>query len=122
MGEGAGGFKGFIIGQELMPYIFGMPLKFFWLRPSMMLWALLNLSLLGTYSLSYVTVIRRDANLHIMIKLIITFLANEAKHFELVGHISTAMLLYQLFSLFYIVDYFYHEEFMTSTWDIIAEK
>eukprot|EP01097_Dermamoeba_algensis_P009859 TRINITY_DN7093_c0_g1_i1.p1 TRINITY_DN7093_c0_g1~~TRINITY_DN7093_c0_g1_i1.p1 ORF type:complete len:275 (+),score=57.50 TRINITY_DN7093_c0_g1_i1:106-825(+) len=82
--EGIGGWKGFWLGQELMPFVFGMPLKFFWLRPSMMLWIVLNLSLL-------------------------------AKHYELNGHISTAMMLYQIFSFSYVVDYFYHEEKMTRT-------
>ncbi|KAM7505726.1 hypothetical protein LguiB_004630 [Lonicera macranthoides] len=35
---------------------------------------------------------------------------------------SQSMILYQLFCLLYILDYFYHEEYMTSTWDIIAER
>jgi delta14-sterol reductase len=32
------------------------------------------------------------------------------------------MLLYQLFTNIYVVDYFVFEDFVTSTWDIIAEK
>lgn len=46
-----------------------------------------------------------------------------AKHMELNdGCISHAMLLYQLFTNAYVVDYFVFEDFVTSTWDIIAEK
>lgn len=81
----------FVMGTELMPHLFGLNVKFFWLRPAMMGWLLINLSL-------------------------------AAKHYELLGHISTPMLLYQIFSFVYIVDYFWFEEYMTSTWDIIAEK
>ncbi|KAG8504092.1 hypothetical protein CXB51_002420 [Gossypium anomalum] len=38
------------------------------------------------------------------------------------GFLSQSMILYQLFCAFYILDYFVHEEYMTSTWDIIAER
>lgn len=38
------------------------------------------------------------------------------------GSLSQSMILYQLFSLLYILDYFFLEEYMTSTWDIIAER
>ncbi|XP_074272847.1 delta(14)-sterol reductase [Silene latifolia] len=38
------------------------------------------------------------------------------------GSLNRSMVLYQLFCTFYILDYFFHEEFMTSTWDIIAER
>lgn len=79
-------------GTQLTPHLFGINLKFFWLRPSMMAWGLINLSML-------------------------------ARHVELseTGSISTAMALYQLFTMMYIVDYFFLEAKMTSTWDIIAE-
>lgn len=83
--------EGFVMGTELMPHLFGINVKFFWLRPAMMGWLLINLSL-------------------------------AAKHLEIVGFISTPMLLYQIFSLIYVVDYFWFEEYMTSTWDIIAEN
>ncbi|TMW94048.1 hypothetical protein EJD97_010807 [Solanum chilense] len=36
--------------------------------------------------------------------------------------LSQSMILYQLFCGLYILDYFFYEEFMTSTWDIIAER
>ncbi|CAH9083478.1 unnamed protein product [Cuscuta epithymum] len=38
------------------------------------------------------------------------------------GDLNQSMVLYQIFSGLYIVDYFFYEEFMTSTWDIIAER
>ncbi|XP_043691303.1 delta(14)-sterol reductase isoform X1 [Telopea speciosissima] len=38
------------------------------------------------------------------------------------GSLSQSMILFQLFCMWYVVDYFFHEEFMTSTWDIIAER
>ncbi len=78
-------------GAELMPHVMGQNAKMFWLKPSMMMWELINLSFL-------------------------------VKHMELNGgNITTAVLLYNFFTLFYIVDYFYNEQKMTSTWDIIAE-
>lgn len=45
-----------------------------------------------------------------------------AKHYEVNGQVSHSMLLYQLFTNWYVMDYFLFEEFVTSTWDIIAEK
>ncbi|KAK9985738.1 hypothetical protein SO802_030689 [Lithocarpus litseifolius] len=36
--------------------------------------------------------------------------------------LSQSMILYQLFCALYILDYFFYEEYMTSTWDIIAER
>ncbi|KAI4311318.1 hypothetical protein MLD38_036224 [Melastoma candidum] len=38
------------------------------------------------------------------------------------ARLGQAMILYQLFCAFYVLDYFVHEEYMTSTWDIIAER
>ncbi|XP_052172043.1 delta(14)-sterol reductase [Diospyros lotus] len=38
------------------------------------------------------------------------------------SNLSQSMILYQLFCALYILDYFFYEEYMTSTWDIIAEK
>eukprot|EP00005_Dracoamoeba_jomungandri_P004450 CAMPEP_0174251028 /NCGR_PEP_ID=MMETSP0439-20130205/997_1 /TAXON_ID=0 /ORGANISM="Stereomyxa ramosa, Strain Chinc5" /LENGTH=347 /DNA_ID=CAMNT_0015331249 /DNA_START=84 /DNA_END=1124 /DNA_ORIENTATION=+ len=85
------GEKGdFIMGTELMPFVFGQPLKLFWLKPSMMAWIVINLSFLAT-------------------------------HYEEHGTVSSGMIMYQLFTFLYVIDYFYHEERMTSTWDIIAE-
>ncbi|KAG8376665.1 hypothetical protein BUALT_Bualt09G0087400 [Buddleja alternifolia] len=38
------------------------------------------------------------------------------------SNLSQSIILYQLFCLLYILDYFFYEEYMTSTWDIIAER
>ncbi|XP_031499303.1 delta(14)-sterol reductase [Nymphaea colorata] len=38
------------------------------------------------------------------------------------GKLSLPMILYQTYSMLYVLDYFWYEEFMTSTWDIIAER
>ncbi|KAK2387937.1 Delta(14)-sterol reductase [Trifolium repens] len=38
------------------------------------------------------------------------------------GTLSKSMILFQLFCALYILDYFVYEEYMTSTWDIIAER
>ncbi|KAF3795396.1 Delta(14)-sterol reductase [Nymphaea thermarum] len=38
------------------------------------------------------------------------------------GKLSLSMILYQTYSMLYVLDYFWYEEFMTSTWDIIAER
>jgi len=44
-----------------------------------------------------------------------------AKHIEINNGVSISMALYQLFANFYILDYFWFEVYMTSTWDIVAE-
>ncbi|CAL2278775.1 unnamed protein product [Prunus armeniaca] len=38
------------------------------------------------------------------------------------GTLSQSMILFQLFCVLYILDYFFNEEYMTSTWDIIAVR
>ncbi|XP_027175673.1 delta(14)-sterol reductase isoform X2 [Coffea eugenioides] len=38
------------------------------------------------------------------------------------SNLTQSMILYQIFCTLYIIDYFFYEEFMTSTWDIIAER
>ena len=79
------------MGVTLNPTFFGEDMKFFWLRPSMMGWIMLNIGWAATQ-------VREQ------------------------GSMSHAMLLTQLFNLAYVVDYFYVEACMTSTWDIIAEN
>jgi delta14-sterol reductase len=79
------------MGVTLNPTFFGEDMKFFWLRPSMMGWIMLNIGWAATQ-------------------------VNER------GSLSHGMLLTQLFNLAYVVDYFYVEACMTSTWDIIAEN
>eukprot|EP01104_Vermistella_antarctica_P005376 TRINITY_DN158_c0_g1_i2.p1 TRINITY_DN158_c0_g1~~TRINITY_DN158_c0_g1_i2.p1 ORF type:complete len:406 (-),score=68.17 TRINITY_DN158_c0_g1_i2:91-1308(-) len=81
----------YVMGTQLTPTIYGINVKFFWIKIAMMGWFFINLSFL-------------------------------AKQHELLGFITTPMMLYQLFTGAYIIDYFYFEEYMTSTWDIIAEK
>ena len=68
-----------------------MPVKLFWLKPSMTLWILLNVGFL-------------------------------AKHIQLFGTVHTPMTLYQIFTFIYVLDYFFFESYMTSTWDILHEK
>lgn len=38
------------------------------------------------------------------------------------ANLGRSMILYQVFCALYIIDYFFYEEYMTSTWDIIAER
>eukprot|EP00250_Pteridium_aquilinum_P013483 c21368_g1_i2 orf=292-1428(-) len=45
-----------------------------------------------------------------------------AKKVQTEGSLGLPMTLYQAFSTIYVLDYFWFEEYMTSTWDIIAEK
>lgn len=40
--------RDFVMGTELAPRVAGLTINFFWIRPSMMLWMLINLSALGT--------------------------------------------------------------------------
>lgn len=44
-----------------------------------------------------------------------------AKQIETEGTVSTRMLCYQFTTAFYILDYFWNEEKMLTTWDIISE-
>lgn len=83
-------FADFILGSELNPFIWKINVKFFWLRPSMIGWCLINVS-------------------HLLLQFI------EHQKF------SYRMVVYQIFTNLYIVDYFYNEVKMTTTWDIIAE-
>lgn len=43
------------------------------------------------------------------------------KQYELLGFITSRMLLYQLVTAWYIWDYFVHETKIVSTWDILSE-
>jgi delta14-sterol reductase len=44
-----------------------------------------------------------------------------AEHVKQTGSISVSMALYQIFTAIYVLDYFWNETYMLSTWDIIAE-
>mmetsp|Transcript_15262 Transcript_15262/g.38531 ORF Transcript_15262/g.38531 Transcript_15262/m.38531 type:complete len:427 (-) Transcript_15262:218-1498(-) len=86
----------FVMGVQLNPAVpipfYDLDFKFFWLRPSMMGWTVINFSLLVTHL--------------------------EKNN----GEVSMPMVLYQVFTFLYVFDYFFFEEYMTSTWDIIAEN
>ncbi|GAC1317603.1 MAG: delta(24(24(1)))-sterol reductase [Chloroflexota bacterium] len=45
-----------------------------------------------------------------------------AKQYELNGAVSASMLLVVAFQVFYVADYFFHEEAILSTWDIKHER
>ena len=45
-----------------------------------------------------------------------------AKQLELTGTISNAMLLVCFFQILYVVDYFYFEDAILTTWDIKHEN
>lgn len=45
-----------------------------------------------------------------------------ARKVQTEGSLTLPMALYQAFSTIYVLDYFWFEEYMTSTWDIIAEN
>lgn len=93
--------------------MFGVPLKLFWLKPSMTLWTLINVSFLG-----------KEVTPRALFLALSHTLTNSAsvKQYELYHTITLPMALYQIFTLIYVVDYFFLESYMTSTWDIIAEK
>jgi hypothetical protein len=44
-----------------------------------------------------------------------------AKNIEEIGYISRRMMCYQFVTAFYVLDYFWNEEKMLTTWDIISE-
>ncbi|XVE95431.1 hypothetical protein REPUB_Repub02eG0096500 [Reevesia pubescens] len=52
---------------------------------------------------------------------ILTNLSNLAKSVE-IGTSSLSMILFQLFCLIHVMDFLYHEEQLTSFWDIMVEK
>ncbi|KAK4532350.1 hypothetical protein CCYA_CCYA11G3207 [Cyanidiococcus yangmingshanensis] len=83
-------WQDWILGAELNPHLGRFELKFFWLRPSMIGWLLLNLSI-------------------------------AAKQWQELGRVTARMILNQLLMNGYIIDYFWHERKMTTTWDIVAE-
>jgi len=82
--------KDFWLGVELNPRFGGLDLKMFALRPGMIGWTMINLSVA---SLQY------------------------AKY----GYLSNGMILHFALTFIYVADYFFFEERMLSTWDIIAE-
>lgn len=57
-----------------------------------------------------------------MIGWVVINLSVAAKALQQKDPFSLSMTLYQIFCLLYVMDYFWYEEYMTSTWDIIAEN
>jgi delta14-sterol reductase len=82
--------KDFWLGVELNPSFGGLDLKMFALRPGMMGWTMINLSVASLQYSKY-------------------------------GFLSNAMILQFILAFIYVADYFFFEERMLSTWDIIAE-
>jgi len=82
--------KDFWLGVELNPRFGGLDLKMFALRPGMMGWTMINLSVASLQYHKY-------------------------------GYLSDAMILHNIMAFIYVADYFFFEERMLSTWDIIAE-
>ncbi len=44
------------------------------------------------------------------------------EQFETYGHLTLAMVLYQVFTLLYVLNYFQFEKGMVHTWDIVSER
>lgn len=57
-----------------------------------------------------------------MIGWVMVNLSTAAKQYELTGTLSVPMIVTQLLPFLYVFDYFWFEEKMLSTWDIIAEN
>ena len=86
-----GFWRGFFLGRELNPMWFGVDLKLFSYRPSLIALALFNASF-------------------------------AVVQYETYGELSTAMVLYQGFTLLYVFNYFQFEHGMVHTWDIVSER
>ena len=86
-----GFWSGFFAGVDAAPTLFGLDLKFFSYRPSLIGLALLNASF-------------------------------AVVQYETYGELSLAMVLYQAFTLLYLLNHFQFEQGMVHTWDIISER
>ena len=104
----------FVIGVQLNPTFLGIDLKFFAYRPAMIGWLLLNLSLAAK-------MIPSPSEQPLPESFLSPLLAIHPALAPL-QFISVRMWLYQAFTAIYVVDYFWFEPYMTSTWDIIAEN
>lgn len=89
--DSPGLWRGLFFGRQLNPTWFGVDLKLFSYRPSLIALALFNVSF---------AVVQYD------------------RHDEL----SLQMILYQAFTLIYVLNYFQFEYGMIYTWDIVAER
>ena len=89
--ESPGLLRGFFFGSQLNPTWFGVDLKLFSYRPSLIGLALFNVSF---------AVVQYDTY----------------------GELTLQMILYQAFTLLYVLNYFQFEYGMIFTWDIVAER
>ena len=86
-----GFLAGYFHGVELNPALFGVDLKMFSYRPSLIGLALFNASF-------------------------------AVAQYETYGELTLAMMLYQVFTFVYVLNYFQFEGGMIHTWDIISER
>ncbi len=89
--ESEGFLRGVFFGRQLNPTWFGIDVKLFSYRPSLIALALFNVSF---------AVVQYDAY----------------------GELTLQMILYQAFTLLYVLNYFQFEYGMIYTWDIVAER
>lgn len=90
-GESPGLWRGVFFGRQLNPTWFGVDLKLFSYRPSLIALALFNVSF---------AVVQYDTH----------------------GAFTLQMILYQAFTLLYVLNYFQFEYGMIYTWDIVSER
>ncbi len=89
--ESPGLWRGVFFGRQLNPTWFGVDLKLFSYRPSLIALALFNVSF---------AVVQYDTH----------------------GGLTLQMILYQAFTLLYVLNYFQFEYGMIYTWDIVSER
>ncbi len=86
-----GPWRGFFFGVEFNPSWFGVDLKLFSYRPSLIGLALLNASF-------------------------------AVVQYETYGGLTLSMVLYQIFTFLYVLNYFQFEHGMIHTWDLVSER
>lgn len=119
----------FVYGVQLNPAVLGLDLKFFCLRPAMMGWLLINLSIAAKQHETLLLQPPVAASHAVSLSSLLPSTLAETLT-SILGNIrlttlplvTLPMLLYQAFTAVYVFDYFWFEEYMTSTWDIIAEN
>ncbi|CAF3424729.1 unnamed protein product [Rotaria socialis] len=83
----------FWMGYSRNPRLYNFDLKFFFEgRPGLMLWILLNIS----------------------------FIEKQKQNFD--GHYSLSIIIINIFQILFVTDYYYFEEAILTTWDIMEEK
>ncbi len=89
--QSVGFWRGFFFGIDASPTWFGVDMKLFSYRPSLIGLALFNVSFAVT-------------------------------QYETYGTLTLAMILYQLFTFVYVLNYFQFEHGMIYTWDMVSER